>query len=387
MNYKYGKNFWLLSLSMFFFMTSFNLILPELNSFITELGGADKKGLIITLFTISAAISRPFSGKLTDTIGRKKVIYFGIFFSMLISWLYPFSFSVFFFLILRFLHGFSAGFTPTGTTALLTDLIPASKRGQAMGIWGTFISLGFGVGQFSGSWIGINFGMDALFLIAGFISVISGLFLLRVEETLEKPEKFDGSQLKVNWKDVIEPSVVPAAVVMMLTASCSGIIFVLVPDISGFLGIENKGFFFGYYVMSTIFVRLFSSSLSDRIGRRETMLIGVCILLVSMILLSRVDSYNSFVLAAIVFGLATGVSSPTLFAWTADLSHIKRRGVGAGTIFIALETGIMLGSTSTIFTYDSTPQSIQQVFLFGILMSILAILYLLWHKAYRTSDF
>jgi MFS family permease len=387
MNYKYGKNFWLLSLSMFFFMTSFNLILPELNSFITELGGADKKGLIITLFTISAAISRPFSGKLTDTIGRKKVIYFGIFFSMLISWLYPFSFSVFFFLSLRFLHGFSAGFTPTGTTALLTDLIPANKRGQAMGIWGTFISLGFGVGQFSGSWIGINFGMDALFLIAGFISVISGLFLLRVEETLENPQKFDGSQLKVNWKDVIEPSVVPAAIVMILTASCSGIIFVLAPDISGFLGIENKGFFFGFYVISTIFVRLFTSSLSDRIGRRETMLIGVCILLLSMILLSRVDSYNSFVLAAIVFGLATGVSSPTLFAWTADLSHIKRRGVGAGTIFIALEAGIMLGSSSTIITYDNTPQSIQNVFVFGVIMSILAILYLLWHKTYRTSDF
>jgi MFS family permease len=387
MNYKYGKNFWLLSLSMFFFMTSFNLILPELNSFITELGGADKKGLIITLFTISAAISRPFSGKLTDTIGRKKVIYFGIFFSMLISWLYPFSFSVLFFLTLRFLHGFSAGFTPTGTTALLTDIIPANRRGQAMGIWGTFISLGFGVGQFSGSWIGINFGMDALFLIAGFISVISGLFLLRVEETLENPQKFDGSQLKVNWKDVVEPSVVPAAVVMILTASCSGIIFVLAPDISGFLGIENKGFFFGFYVMSTIFVRLFSSSLSDRIGRRETMLIGACILLFSMILLSRVDSYNSFVLAAIVFGLATGVSSPTLFAWTADLSHIKRRGVGAGTIFIALEAGIMLGSSSTIFTYDNTPGSIQQVFLFGIIMSILAILYLVWHKAYRTSEF
>ena len=387
MNYKYGKNFWLLSLSMFFFITSFNLILPRLNSFITELGGADKKGLIITLFTISAAISRPFSGKLTDTIGRKKVIYFGIFFSMLISWLYPFSFSVLFFLTLRFLHGFSAGFTPTGTTALLTDIIPANRRGQAMGIWGTFISLGFGVGQFSGSWIGINFGMDALFLIAGFISVISGLFLLRVEETLENPQKFDGSQLKVNWKDVVEPSVVPAAVVMILTASCSGIIFVLAPDISGFLGIENKGFFFGFYVMSTIFVRLFSSSLSDRIGRRETMLIGACILLFSMILLSRVDSYNSFVLAAIVFGLATGVSSPTLFAWTADLSHIKRRGVGAGTIFIALEAGIMLGSSSTIFTYDNTPGSIQQVFLFGIIMSILAILYLVWHKAYRTSEF
>jgi MFS family permease len=156
---------------------------------------------------------------------------------------------------------------------------------------------------------------------------------------------------------------------------------------SGFLGIENKGFFFGFYVISTIFVRLFTSSLSDRIGRRETMLIGTSILLVSMILLSRVDSYNSFIISAIVFGLATGVTSPTLFAWTADLSHIRRRGVGAGTIFIALEVGIMLGSSSTIFTYDNTPKSIQSVFYFGVIMSICAISYLIWHKAYRTSDF
>ena len=57
---------------MLFFMTSFNLIIPELNDFITKLGAPDKKGLIITLFTISAAISRPFSGKIADLVGRKQ---------------------------------------------------------------------------------------------------------------------------------------------------------------------------------------------------------------------------------------------------------------------------------------------------------------------------
>ena len=387
MTLKYGKNFWLLTFSMFFFMTSFNLILPELNDFITSLGGSDKKGLVITLFTISAAISRPFSGKLTDTIGRKKVIYLGILFSVIISWSYPFSYSVLFFLTLRFLHGFSAGFTPTGSTALLTDIIPAEQRGRAMGLWGTFISLGFGVGQFSGSWIGIHFGMNALFIIAGATSLLSGLFLIKVEETLSKPEKFDGSQLKIKWNDILEPSVTPAAVVMFLTTICTGMIFVLTPEISGFLDIENKGFFFGFYVVSTIFVRLFASSLSDKIGRRETMIIGVCLLCISMILLSKVDSYNSFILAAVVFGLATGVSSPTLFAWTADLSHISRRGVGAGTIFIALEIGIMIGSLSTIFTYDNTVESLPDVFLLGIIMSIVALIYLIWHKLNRESAF
>ena len=117
------------------------------------------------------------------------------------------------------------------------------------------------------------------------------------------------------------------------------------------------------------------------------MIIGVCMLFLSMLLLARVDSYNSFVLAAIVFGLATGVSSPTLFAWTADLSHISRRGVGAGTIFIALEAGIMIGSLSTLITYDNTADSIPEVFLWGMVMSALALVYLLWHKLNRQSEF
>ena len=172
MKRKYSKNFWILSFAMFLFMTSFNLILPELNQFITDLGGANHKGLIITLFTISAALSRPFSGKLSDTIGRKKVMIFGLIICFIVSLLYPLSVSVWFFLVLRFLHGFSAGFLPTGATAMVTDLLPAESRGQGMGIWGTFISLGIGVGQWLGSFIYNEWGMNNLFLFSSFIAVI-----------------------------------------------------------------------------------------------------------------------------------------------------------------------------------------------------------------------
>ena len=121
-------------------MTSFNLIIPELNEFITILGGANYKGLVITLFTISAAISRPFSGKLSDTIGRKKAMTIGMLASVIVSILYPLSFSVFFFLCLRFLHGFSAGFFPTGATALLTDILP-EKKGDKEWVFGVHLYL------------------------------------------------------------------------------------------------------------------------------------------------------------------------------------------------------------------------------------------------------
>ena len=59
------------------FMISFNIILPELNGVIAKMGGHNLKGLIIALFSFSAGLSRPFSGKLSDTIGRKKVMIFG----------------------------------------------------------------------------------------------------------------------------------------------------------------------------------------------------------------------------------------------------------------------------------------------------------------------
>ena len=377
MKNKYSKNFWLMCLAMFFFMTSFNLILPELNNYISILDGADKKGLIITLFTISAAISRPFSGKLADTIGRKKVIYLGIICSFIVMLIYPFSYSVLFFLILRFLHGFSAGFAPTGATALLTDLIPEKSRGHAMGIWGTFISLGIGVGQTLGSWIYLSFGFTILFLIGALFSLIAFILVFWIKETLVNQQKFNFKLLRISWKDVFEPNVLPAAFVMLLSAMCSGMIFVLTPDLSTYLGISNKGFFFGIYVIATILIRLLTSSLSDRIGREKTLLIGCFILVISMLLVGTSNSIVSYIFAAIIFGIATGITSPTMFAWTADLSHEDRRGVGAGTLFIALEFGIMFGALLTLASYDSTKSTIFLTFLIGAIMATIACIYLI----------
>lgn len=382
----YSRNFWILSFAMFLFMTSFNLILPELNQYITDLGGEGQKGLIISLFTISAAVARPFSGKLSDTIGRKKVMIIGMGICFFVTLLYPLSFSVWFFLILRFMHGFSAGFLPTGATAMVTDILPANKRGQGMGIWGTFTSLGIGVGQSLGSFIFQYLGMDNLFMISAGTAVISGIMILYVKETLQKRQKFKPQLLKVSWQDVMEPSVLPSAIVMFLTAICSGIIFVLTPDMSGYLGLPNKGWFFGIYVIATIVVRLFSGSLSDKIGRRKTLILGILILIISMVLIGFARDWYSYTIAAVIFGIATGISSPTLFAWTADLSHEDRRGVGAGTLFIALEMGIMVGSLSTIFTYNNTLNSIPLGFLFGAFMALLSVIYLIWHLKKRHSQ-
>jgi MFS family permease len=97
------------------------MIIPELPAYLTSMGGESYKGWIIALFTLSAGLSRPFSGKLADKIGRIPVMIFGASVCFVVGLSYPLLHFVSGFLFLRFAHGFSAGFTPTGTSAYVAS--------------------------------------------------------------------------------------------------------------------------------------------------------------------------------------------------------------------------------------------------------------------------
>jgi MFS family permease len=366
-------------------MISFNLFIPEMNDFLSSMGGENLKGMNFVLFSLAALIARPFSGKLADTIGRKKVMYLGVAIGAIVTVIYPFTTVAFTFLSLRFFHGFSAGFLPTGATALVTDLIPQKGRGVAMGIWGTFISVGFGVANFFSGMITDAVGLVGLYLIAMGFCLIAGIMILQLKETLPNPQRFKWSMLKVKMTDVFEPTVRPAAFIMFCSAISTGVVFVTSPDISGFHGIENKGWFFLFYMSSTIVIRLFASSMSDKIGRRKALIIGLSFMVISMVLIATSHEWIQYTIGAIVFGMSTGVSSPTIFAWLADLAPSHRRGVGAGTVFIALEGAIMLGAFITLGLYDSTAATIPIIYLIAACFSLIAIFYLIWHLKTQES--
>jgi MFS family permease len=164
----YTPQFWQLCLSSLLFYASFNMIIPELPAYLTSLGGAEHKGLIISLFTLTAMFSRPFSGKLADKIGRVPVMMFGAVVCFVCSLIYPILSSVSGFLLLRLVHGFSTGFSPTGLSAYLSDIIPSNKRGEAMGLMGTAGSIGMAAGPAVGGAVANNLGLDAMFYCSSF---------------------------------------------------------------------------------------------------------------------------------------------------------------------------------------------------------------------------
>jgi MFS family permease len=375
-------DFLLLSISSFLFFGSFNMIVPELPNYLSSLGGEDYKGLIISLFTLTAGLSRPFSGKLADKIGRKPVIVFGAIVCFIISILYPIVTSVAGFLLLRFLHGFSTGFTPTGTSAYVADIVPISKRGEAMGIQSLFSSLGMAAGPALGGYIAEAWGLMPMFYCSAFSAILSMLILVQLKETLKDKEKLSFHHFQLKKNEIIEKRVLHPSLILFLTVFSFGIVLTIIPDYSVHLGIKNKGIFFAVFTLASLGIRIIAGKTSDQFGRIPVMKVATICMALSMITIAFATSKFDFILGGILFGCAVGMNSPTISAWTIDLSLEKFRGRALATMYISLEAGIGLGALISGWIYNNQAQNFKLVFLSGAFTAFVAFIYLFFlrHK-------
>ncbi|MCF1751575.1 MFS transporter [Mariniradius sediminis] len=365
-------DFALLCLSSFLFFASFNMIIPELPAYLSSLGGEEYKGLIIALFTVSAGLSRPFSGKLADKIGRIPVMVFGALVSFFSSLLYPVLATVSGFLFLRFLHGFSTGFTPTGTSAYVADIVPFQRRGEAMGIQSLFGSLGMAAGPALGGYIGSIWGIQPLFYASAATSILSILILVRLKETVTDKKPFRPGLLRLNRHEIIEKRVLTPSLILFLAVFSFGIVLTITPDFSEHLGIANKGLFFAVFTLSSLGIRVVAGRTSDKYGRIPVMKVATFSMVVSMLMIGFADTKLTFLLGGVIFGAAVGMNSPTISAWTIDLSLDQFRGRALATMYIALESGIGIGAFLSAIVHSNKAENFPLAFGVGAVTAGLA---------------
>jgi MFS family permease len=376
----YTLPFGLLCLSNFFFTASFQMIIPELPDYLTSLGGADYKGYIIALFTLTAAISRPFSGKLTDTIGRVPIMVFGSLVCVVCSALYPFLTTVTGFLVLRLVHGFSTGFKPTATSAYVADVVPLQRRGEAMSVLGMSASVGMSIAPVFGSVITEGVGINYLFALSSVLALLSVVILVKnMEETLPTVQPFTLKHLKINRFEIFEPKALPTFIVQFLLTFGSGAVLTISPDLSKHLGIANKGLFFAVFTFSSLLIRLVAGKTSDRRGRVYVLKWSGIAMVVSMLMIAWAHDFNSLMLAALVYGTSWGMNTPTLQAWVVDLVPSEARGRGLATMYIGLEMGIGIGAYMSQALYRNDISRVALPFYFCAFMALLGVGYLfLW---------
>lgn len=377
----FNFQFALLCTSNFLFSTSFSMMIPELPGYLTKLGGGEYKGLIISLFTLMAGISRPFSGKLTDTVGRVPVMIFGSLVCVVCSLLYPVLTTVSGFLLLRFFHGFSTGFKPTATSAYGADVVHESRRGEAMGALAIGYSLGSSVGPLLGSYMVTLYSYNTMFYISSLAALGSVAILYNIRETLPEPKKFSFAYLRIQRSDVFEPTAVKPAIIMLLLSFSIGCVVTLTPDFSESIGLHNKGFFYACYTITSLLIRFIAGKASDRHGRIIVLVFSSFTMVIAMLFLSLTHTIPMFIISASILGLSVGMNGPTLMAWAVDMCHPDNRGRSVASVYIALELGIGGGALISGWLYANKIENLVYPFILTAFFSFLAMaLLLIWRR-------
>jgi MFS family permease len=376
-NFQFG----LLCVSNFLFSASFSMMIPELPGYLTRLGGGEYKGLIIALFTLMAGISRPFSGKLTDNVGRVPVMIFGSLVCVVCSLLYPVLTSVSGFLLLRFFHGFSTGFKPTATSAYGADVVHESRRGEALGALAIGYSLGSSVGPLLGSYLVTSFSYNIMFYISAACALGSVCILYNIKETLLHPKKFSVGLLRIRKTEMFDKTAVKPAIIMLLLCFPIGCVLTLSPEISASVGLHNKGFFYAVYTVASLLIRLVAGKLSDKYGR-VIVLIGTSLVqAIAFVVLAFSHTIPMVIISAVIFGTAIGMNGPTIMAWTVDRCQPEHRGRAVASVYIALELGIGSGALFSAWIYGDNVKNFVYTFLSPSLLALVSMFLLMaWRR-------
>ena len=156
-------------------------------------------GAMASAYMISNFIFQYPSGWLADRWGRKPMMILSLIAQAILSALYLVIIDPIMFVVLRFVEGIvAAAFLPSAR-AQITDSIPASKRGEAFGIFGAFMNAGFLLGPalgglLAGTGYASAFIGAVLFRLVGLVLVI---LMIRPETQQKQTAQEEGAPLKL----------------------------------------------------------------------------------------------------------------------------------------------------------------------------------------------
>ena len=136
---------WVANFMLFF---SFMLLTPLFPLYLSETFGADKHtiGVVLSGYTLTALLIRPFSGYFVDSFPRKAVllISYALFFIFFAG--YPLAGSLMLFAVVRTLHGAPFGAATVANSTVAIDVLPSSRRAEGIGYYGLSNNIATAIG-------------------------------------------------------------------------------------------------------------------------------------------------------------------------------------------------------------------------------------------------
>lgn len=194
----------LVMLNIFLAFTGIGLVVPIMPTYMNELGiTGSTVGLLVAAFSLAQLLASPFAGRLSDRIGRKKVIVAGLIvfaISELIFGLANVSWILF---VSRMLGGIGAALIMPAVMAYVADTTTFEERAKGMGLVNAAITTGFIIGPGIGGYLA-ELGMRVPFFCAAIAAGIAAIItILILPESLSEEKRKEAKAANLNQESLM----------------------------------------------------------------------------------------------------------------------------------------------------------------------------------------
>lgn len=334
--HEFPSRFWTIVGVMFIDRVGGTMLFPFFMLYVTQKFnvGATQAGVVLGFFSIFSMLGGMIGGALTDKLGRRSLILFGLVFSA-ISTLFLGLVNQFWMLFpMAVLTGLLSDIAHPAHQAMIADILPEEQRAEGFGILRVVANISWIIGPTIGGLIA-NRSYLYLFIIDAVIScIVAGLFYLYIPET--KPAATAESEnqsivqtfvgYSVVLKDMAYVAFILAGMLMLLAYQQ------MYSTLSVYLrdnhGVDPQGYGF---LMSTsaITVILFQFWVTRRIKHRSPFLmmaLGTLFYMLGFGLFGFVTAYWLFALNIVIVTIGEMIIMPTSQALAANFAPEAMRG-------------------------------------------------------------
>ncbi|MGV0795266.1 MFS transporter [Mycolicibacterium sp. XJ1819] len=304
---------------------------------------------VITAFALMRLIAAPPAGLLVQRMGERRVYISGLLIVALSTAACAFAQTYWQLLLFRSLGGLGSAMFTVSSLGLMIRISPTDARGRVAGLFST----GFLVGSVGGPVLGsltAGFGLAAPFGIYGGALLIAAtvVFVSLRGSAVASPDT--SAEATISVRQVLRHRAYRAALFSNFSTGWAafGLRIALVPlfVVEGLgHGTGAAGVALAAFAIGNVSVVIPSGYLSDRIGRRKLLIIGLSVSSVSTILVGFTTSLPIFLIAAYITGAATGIFVSPQQAAVADIVGNKARGgTAVATFQMMADFGSIIGS-------------------------------------------
>jgi MFS family permease len=332
--------------------------------------GLDKaeSGLLISVGTFAGILSSIAAGVLSNRYGRKNVLLVGTLLYTVIFFIFAYSSHGFgMLMVLRFIEGIGFYIMPVMVTTMAADTFPTRERGKAMSLY----SISGGVGSLIGPLIapllitGSNYIFYFLFS-GGFVAVSAIVMILFVRETLPEEKRTvvdpNAKRFKLDLPGFIH-SVKSLGIVVGIF-----LIAVLIyrtgytmfdPFLSLFLkdvthvDLSLTSYIYAIRALCIITFSPLAGILIDRSGRKNAILVGLCMSIVTMLGYTYNGGFIWMILLRSWDGITWAVMLTAMNTLMADMLSPEMRGFGMGLQSAITQQSSTIGALFSGFIIDA----------------------------------